>query len=112
VDALLAQPRRPDQAREVSRFPASDMDLAFVVAETLPASAVAATLRDAGGDLLESVWLFDVYRGGQLAAGQRSLAFRLRLRALDRTLDDPELASTRRRVIDAVVTVHGAELRS
>jgi phenylalanyl-tRNA synthetase beta chain len=112
VDALLAQPRRPDQAREVSRFPASDMDLAFVVAEPVPAGAVAATLREAGGDLLESVWLFDVYRGGQLTARQRSLAFRLRFRALDRTLDDAELAGARRRAISAVVGAHGAELRS
>jgi phenylalanyl-tRNA synthetase beta chain len=112
VDALLAQPRRPDQAREVSRFPASDMDLAFAVAETVPAGAVAATLREAGGDLLEWVWLFDVFRGGRLAAGQRSLAFRLRFRALDRTLDDTELAAARRRAIDAVVAAHSAELRS
>jgi phenylalanyl-tRNA synthetase beta chain len=112
VDALLAQPRRPNQAREVSRFPASDMDLAFVVAETVPAGTVAATLREAGGDLLESVWLFDVYRGGRLAVGQRSLAFRLRFRALNRTLDDTELAAARRRAIDAVVSAYGAELRS
>jgi phenylalanyl-tRNA synthetase beta chain len=112
VDALLAQPRLTNQAREVSRFPASDMDLAFVVAEAVPAGAVAATLREAGGDLLESLSLFDVYRGGQLPAGQRSLAFRLRFRALDRTLDDAELAGARRRAIDAVVAAHGAELRS
>jgi phenylalanyl-tRNA synthetase beta chain len=112
VDALLAQPRRPLEARDVSRFPASDMDLAFVVADTVPAAAVRATLRQAGGDDLESVWLFDVYRGERLGAGRRSLAFRLRFRALDHTLDDAGLAAARQRAIEVVRAAHGGELRS
>jgi len=45
----------------VSRFPSSDVDLAFVVADSVPAAAVEATLRRAAGDLCESVDLFDVY---------------------------------------------------
>ena len=112
VDALLGQPRRPLTARDVSRFPASDMDLAFVMADTVPAAAVRTTLARAGGDLLEAVWLFDVYRGPRLGAGVRSLAFRLRFRALDHTLDDTELAAARRRAIEAVGEAHGGELRS
>jgi phenylalanyl-tRNA synthetase beta chain len=112
VDALLAQPRRPQEARDVSRFPASDMDLAFVLADTVPAAAVRATLRKTGGELLESVWLFDVYRGERLGAGRRSLAFRLRFRALDRTLDETELAAARQRAVEAVGAGHGGELRS
>jgi phenylalanyl-tRNA synthetase beta chain len=117
VDALLSEPRRPRQARDVSRFPASDMDLAFTVPQSVPAAAVRATLRDAGGDLLEAVWLFDVYRGPQLGTGpegipRRSLAFRLRFRAVDRTLDEPELVRLRQRAIDAVVAAHAAGLRT
>ena len=112
VDALLAEPTRPRQARDVSRFPASDMDLAFVLPETVDAAAVRATLQAVGGELLESVWLFDTYRGAQLGAGQRSLAFRMRFRALDRTLDDAELAARRRAAIDAVVAAHGGQLRT
>jgi phenylalanyl-tRNA synthetase beta chain len=112
VDALLAHPRRPLKARDISRFPASDMDLAFVVPDSVPASAVRDTLSEAGGDLLESLSLFDVYRGSQLAGEDRSLAFRLRFRSLDHTLTDNELTAVRRRAIDAVVTAHGAELRS
>jgi phenylalanyl-tRNA synthetase beta chain len=112
VDALLGQPRRPVAAREVSRFPASDMDLAFVVADSVPAAAVRATLARSGGDIVESVWLFDVYRGDRLGGGRRSLAFRLRFRALDHTLDDAELAAARQRAIKAVADGHGGELRS
>jgi phenylalanyl-tRNA synthetase beta chain len=109
---LFAQPRLSDQARPVSRFPASDVDLAFVVDLDVPADEVARTLRTAGGDLAETVALFDVYRSDQLGPGRRSLAYRMRLRAADRTLTDAELAAHRQRAIDAVAAAHGAELRA
>ena len=112
VDALLAEPRRPWQAHEVSRFPASDIDLAFAVPDAVPAAAVQRTLATAGGGLLERVWLFDVYRSQQLGPGRRSLAFRLRFRAPDRTLDEANLATLRQQAIDAVVATHEATLRS
>jgi phenylalanyl-tRNA synthetase beta chain len=101
-------PRRPMQAEPVSRFPATDIDLAFVVPDDKPAGEVAATIRSAGGQLLEWVRLFDVYPRGD---GRRSLAYRLRLRALDRTLTDAETAEIRQRVIAAVAAEHGGELR-
>ena len=61
---------------------------------------MARTLRPAGGDLLESLALFDVYRGPGLVAGARSLAYRLRFCALDRTLTDAEVGELRRRCIE------------
>jgi phenylalanyl-tRNA synthetase beta chain len=112
LDILAIEPRRARRARDVSRYPASDLDLAFLVDDAIPATAVQATLRRAGGDLIETVTLFDVYRGAQVGAGQRSLAFRLRYRAADRTLSDAELVTARQRAIDAVGAEHGAELRT
>jgi len=111
LDALADEPRRPRRAREVSRYPASDVDLAFVVSDSVPAIDVRATLQRAGGELLESTVLFDVYRGIQSGAGRRSLAFRLRYRAADRTLGEAELAAVRQSAIDAVTADHGGELR-
>ncbi|HLK44275.1 MAG TPA: hypothetical protein VKV34_13105, partial [Thermoleophilia bacterium] len=107
----FAAPRRPATMRPTSRFPAADIDLAFVVADSVPAAAVGDTLLRAGGALLERVELFDVFRGGQLAAGHRSLAYRLRLRAHDRTLTDAEVADVRAACIAAVETAHHAALR-
>ena len=112
LDALATEPRRPRRARDVSRYPASDVDLAFLVDDPVPAAAVQATLRRSGGDLIESVILFDVYRGAQVGAGRRSLAFRLRYRAADHTLGESELGTARQRAIDAVGAEHGAELRT
>ncbi len=108
---LAAAPRRPPVARPVSRFPSSDVDLAFVVADSVPAAAVEATLRRAAGDLCESVDLFDVYLGAGVNEGSRSLAYRLRFCALDRTLTDAEVAELRTQCIDAVESRHQATLR-
>ncbi len=104
-------PRRPLEAVPVSRFPSSDIDLAFVVADRVPAGSVQTTLEAAGGELLESVHLFDVYRGPPVADGSRSLAFRLRFCALDRTLTDEEVGRLRSACIAAVEQDHGAVLR-
>jgi phenylalanyl-tRNA synthetase beta chain len=108
---VAAAPRRPALARPVSRYPSSDIDLAFVVDDSVPASAVESTLVEAAGELLEGIRLFDVYRGGQLGEGRRSLAYRLRFCALDRTLTDQEVAALRARSIEAVETRLGAQLR-
>jgi phenylalanyl-tRNA synthetase beta chain len=111
LEAVVAAPRLSDQARPVSRFPASDIDLAFVVADEVPAAAVEETLVSTAGELVERVHLFDVYRGPATGEGRRSLAFHVRLRALDRTLTDPEVAAVRARMIAAVAASHGGELR-
>ena len=69
------------------------------------------TLEVAGRPLLESVTLFDVYRGVGVPPGARSLAFRLRFSSLDHTLTDAEVGEARRGCIVAVETAHGASLR-
>jgi phenylalanyl-tRNA synthetase beta chain len=112
VDAMLAGKRIERASRPVSRFPASAVDLAFVVDEGVPAAGIRATLLQAGGDLLEDVVLFDVFRSEAIGAGKVSLAFALRYRAPDHTLTDDEISSLRQAGIDAVVAAHGASLRS
>jgi phenylalanyl-tRNA synthetase beta chain len=103
---LLSVPRRPLTAAPISRFPASDIDLAFVVSSGVPAGAVASTLWS--GSLVERVQLFDVY---PLGDGRRSLAYHVRLRALDHTLTEAEIGEARTHLIEAVASAHGAELR-
>ncbi len=112
LDPLLALSPGPEQYRPVSRFPSADFDLAFVVDEAVPAAQVESVLRQTAGTLLEEVWLFDVFRGPQLGEGRRSLAYRLRVAALDRTLTEEELADLRGRCIAAVEVSTGASLRS
>lgn len=104
--------RRPAQVHPVSRYPSSDVDVALVVDDAVPADRVAATLRRAGGALVESLRLFDVFRSESLGAGRRSLAYRLRFCALDHTLTDQEVAAARAACIEAAAKEHGAELRA
>jgi len=112
LSKLAAAPRRAVAARPISRFPSSDVDLAFVVAYSVPAASVEATLVEAAGELCESVQLFDVYRGAGVSEGSRSLAYRLRFCALDRTLTDGEIAELRAQCIIAVESRFQATLRS
>jgi phenylalanyl-tRNA synthetase beta chain len=107
----LVVARRAMVAAAVSRFPSSDVDLAFVVDDAVPADLVAGALGTAAGDLLESVALFDVFRGGAIGEGKRSLAFRLRFCSLDHTLTDDEVGALRSRCIEAAAAEFGAVLR-
>ncbi|MEO7837002.1 MAG: phenylalanine--tRNA ligase subunit beta [Acidimicrobiales bacterium] len=111
LEGLVPHQRVYVQGRPVSRHPSSDIDLAFVAADATPAAAVALTLREAAGDLLEDLHLFDVFRDARLGSECRSLAFRLRLQAQDHTLTDLEVAELRTRCIEAVKADHGADLR-
>jgi phenylalanyl-tRNA synthetase beta chain len=111
LDTVLDLPHGDRQFRRFSLYPSSDIDLAFEVDEDVPASAVEDAIRAAGGELLWSVRLFDVYRGQGVAAGKRSLAYTLRLQAADRTLTDADVASVRQQIIEAVQSQLPATLR-
>ncbi|MGH9178495.1 MAG: phenylalanine--tRNA ligase subunit beta, partial [Acidimicrobiales bacterium] len=112
LGVLLPTERTYARAVPVSRQPSADIDLAYVVDDAVPAGTVAETIGAAAGDLLVDLRLFDVYRSDRLGVGRRSLAFRLRLQAPDRTLTDADLAEVRRRCIEAVASAHGGELRA
>ncbi len=112
LDRLFATPRTERRYRPVSRFPSSDIDLAFIVPDPIPAGDVERTLREATGPLLADLRLFDVYRGPSVGDGARSLAYALRLQAMDHTLTDREVGEVRSRCIAAVEAAHGARLRA
>ncbi len=112
LDAVEAIERPSHSYEQVSRHPSSDVDLAFDVADSVPAVRVDEVLREAGGDLLVELWLFDVFRGPSIGDGRRSLAYGLRFQAPDRTLTSEDVAFARQGCIDAVEGVLDARLRS
>ena len=77
----------------------------------IPAERVVEEVRKAGGDLLESVDLFDVYQGPQVPDGKRSLAYSVTFRAPDRTLNDAEVTTIRNRIIAKLQVSLQATLR-
>ncbi len=112
LQEVLDGPRARRRYRPVSKYPPSDVDLAFVVPESVAAAQVERALRASAGALLARIELFDVYRGPGVADGSRSLAYRLRFQAHDRTLTDAEVAEARQRCIDETTRRTGAALRS
>jgi phenylalanyl-tRNA synthetase beta chain len=111
LSRVLGASRRERRSVTPSRYPASSIDLAFVLDESVPAGAARRTLAAAAGELLEDIGVFDVFRSDALGPNQKSLAFGLRFRAPDRTLTDEEVGGLRRRCIDAMAREHGASLR-
>ena len=111
VDALIAATGEALQARPLSTYPLAHSDVALVVAEEVPSAAVEAALRSGAGESLEAVVLFDVYRGDQVGAGNKSLAYRLTFRAPDRTLTTDEVSALRDRAVAAAATATGAVQR-
>ncbi|KAA0021101.1 phenylalanine--tRNA ligase subunit beta [Antrihabitans cavernicola] len=99
-------------APAVSVYPAVLQDVNVVVDATVPAAAVESALLVGGGELLESVRLFDVYQGQQLGEGSKSLTFALRFRAADRTLTEDEASAGRDSAVAAATESVGAVLRS
>ncbi|MET0811238.1 MAG: phenylalanine--tRNA ligase subunit beta, partial [Thermoleophilaceae bacterium] len=101
----------PQSYSDVTSFPAVLQDIAVVVAEGVAAAEVEEAVRAGGGDLLQGLSLFDLYRGEQVEDGSKSLALRLAFRAPDRTLTDEEVAE-RRAAIEAALADLGGSLRA
>lgn len=107
---VLESPHGEHRYSHISRYPSSDLDLAFEVDDSLPASGIDRAIRDSAGPLLVDLSLFDVFRGSPVPEGRRSLAYRLRLQATDRTLTDSDIGGVQRNVVEALAEI-GAELR-
>jgi phenylalanyl-tRNA synthetase beta chain len=111
VDLLIEAAQSTPRAPRVWTYPVAKEDLALVVDKATPAAGVMAVIEQAAGELLEEVRLFDVYDGAQVPEGKKSLAFALRFRASDRTLEAAEVATARQAVISAAEAAFGATLR-
>jgi phenylalanyl-tRNA synthetase beta chain len=94
-DVLISHAPAIAAAPVVSAYPPATIDVAVVVAAQIPSATVSAALATGAGELLEAIRLFDVYDGAQVGEGKKSLAFTLRLRALDRTLTAEEATAVR-----------------
>ena len=99
------------QAKEISKFPANRRDLALVVADSVPAGELIAACKQAGGEKLVQVNLFDVYQGVGVAEGYKSLAISLTVQDNEKTLEDEEINAVISAVLAEVKQRFNAELR-
>lgn len=112
LDLLLSLIPELSRTKDIPSFPAVVEDLAIVLDESIPAVDAERLIRQVGGKLLADLQLFDLFRGGQIGGGKKSLAYRLTYQAPDRTLTDSEVAQVRNRIIKRLDQELGAKLRS
>ena len=110
LDALVSGSRAWD-FDEVSVYPPLVFDLAFVTTESTPAGRLLEVIESSAGEHLESLELFDEFRGGSIPEAHRSLAVRVTLRAMDRTLSDREAGPILKGIARAVDEELGGALR-
>lgn len=119
MDVLDSLGRATPKAAPIPRLPAVSRDMAFTVADAVSAGEVSHLIQEATGDLCEQVEVFDLFRGGAIPEGHRSLAFRVTYRdPLDRagkegakTLTDTEVEERHRKAVEQVREKLGAVLR-
>lgn len=94
------------------KFPSMERDIAVLVDVDVPAGRLLDTIAEAGGELLESARIFDLYQGSQVPAGKKSIAYGLVYRSGERTLTDEEVTLVHEKVLLALKERHSAELRA
>lgn len=97
--------------KPLPKFPAAVRDLAIVCDEDLPVAELEKAIKKAVGSTLESVTLFDVYKGKQIAAGKKSVAYSIAMRSHEGTLTDEQSDAAVKRVLKELEKL-GAELRA
>ncbi len=101
----------PPRFQPLPAFPAIERDAALIVPDAVPAAKVESTIRAAGGALLEEIFAFDLFRGAGIPDGCRSIAYRLRFRAPNRTLTDHDADKALARVLARLQEELGVERR-
>lgn len=111
LQALLQSIPERFAVQPTPTYPPVLEDLAVVVSEETPAAQVADLIYRTGGKVVVSARLFDLYRGDQIGAGKKSLAYRITYQAQDRTLTDKDVAAIRMKIIRRLEQELGARLR-
>jgi phenylalanyl-tRNA synthetase beta chain len=112
LSALFADVPERLVYEDVITYPAVRQDLAFVVDEDVLAGALVDAAREASGPELREMRVFDVYRGGQIPEGKKSIAFSVVFQSSERTLSDDDARELRARIVSALAERFGAELRA
>jgi phenylalanyl-tRNA synthetase beta chain len=112
LDDLFADAPAAVEYEDVITYPAVRQDLAFVVDEDMPAGELIAAVREAAGPELREARVFDVYHGGQIPAGRKSVAVHVAFQSSERTLSDEDAAAIRTRIVSALAERFSAELRT
>ncbi len=111
LDAIIENADTVKTYAETPKFPAVSRDIAMLVSDDVPVAEIEDVIKSAAGKLLEEVKLFDVYKGSQIAADKKSVAYALTLRSAEKTLGEDEVSAVMDKVLKNLSEKLGAELR-
>ncbi len=94
----------------IAKFPAVKRDISMVVPKEILVGQIEAVIKQRSGKILETLELFDVYEGDQIKEGFKSVAYSISFRAKDRTLDENDITSTMKKILNGLSSM-GIELR-
>lgn len=110
-EKLLACIPKKKAILPLPKFPPVDRDIAMVIDEEILSERISDKIKMVGGDFIEELSLFDLYRGKQIPPGKKSLAYSIRYRSKDKTLTDEEVEKIHQKVISKLKKSFGASLR-
>ena len=111
-DELFAHLNPRNVYKPLPKYPATTRDFSFVCDEALEVGAIEGVMKKAGGKLVESISLFDIYRGEQVGEGKKSVSIRVTLRAPDRTLTVEEADKVSKKILNDLKFKMGITLRA
>jgi phenylalanyl-tRNA synthetase beta chain len=114
IDLNRMTPLIPDriQAAPLPRYPATSRDITLIVDDSLDAQAVLSGMHQMGHELVENVWIFDVFKGRPIPAGKKSLSLRVVYRSAEGTLEDEAVNAVHRKLTQRLLEVCKADLPS
>jgi len=110
-DAVMKAAKTDKFYRPLPKYPATSRDIALLVEEEVQVGTLEAIIKENGGEILEKIQLFDVYRGKQIGEGQKSVAFALTYRGADKTLTEEDVAKVHNKVLSELKEKAKATLR-
>ena len=111
VDVLLSLAKEKPIYSQIPKYPSIERDIALVVDDRITSGAVLDLLREYGSPVIESIELFDYYKGKNMPSDKKSLGFRIVYRSKDRTLTDSEVESVHGALVDYILSKTGGTLR-
>ena len=112
LEEVMSLPPSPMKYRPLPQFPFVERDLSVVFEESMPWEQISRTVLAQGRPLLKGVELVDVFAGGGIPKGQRSLTMRLRFQLSDRTLTDEEVEQTVQKTLKALESELKGKIRT
>jgi len=97
--------------KELPKFPTVERDIAFVIDEDVLSGDIVKEIKNIDKNIVENIILFDVYQGNQIEQGKKSMAYRIRLRSNDKTLEDAEISAFMNKLVNMLNSQFKAEVR-